>query len=330
MGEIIDQMEAAFRAFHKGGVEMPQRLRIVIPHVQGYGAFMPCSIAELGGFGIKVNTNFRQNPPRLGLPSILGLIILLDTESGIPLAIMDSTLVTAVRTAAVSGLAARYLARDDSETVGVLGSGVQSIPHMEAMAEVRAVKNVFVYSPSLAPRSAEYLASVDGVLDVEVKIATDPEEVVSHADILVVCTDSTSPVLDGDWIRQGTCVIAIGNATPNTRELDTKTVTRSKIVCDSSKVCLVEAGDLLIPLREGSIREDRMQIGLADVIQDPSQGRQNRDEIILFKSVGLAFEDIMTVSHVYRKAVASEEALTFDFFSDAAGGASETNRGNSS
>ena len=313
MGELIDQMETAFLAFHRGAVEMPQRLRIVVPEAQGYGAFMPCSIAELGGFGIKVNTNFKQNPRRFGLPAIIGLILLLDIESGVPLAIMDSTLVTAVRTAAVSGLAARYLARDDSETVGVLGSGVQSIPHIEAMAEVRNIKNVFVYSPSLASRSAEYLASVKEVLDARVEAASGAEEVVSRADILVVCTDSPSPVLDGSWIREGSCIIAIGNATPHTRELDTKTVTTSRIVCDSSKACMVEAGDLLIPLQEASIQKEEIQLDLGHVIQDPSLGRKSREEIILFKSVGLAFEDIMTVSHIYRKAVARGDALTFHF-----------------
>ncbi len=314
MGEIINKMEAAFLAFHHGGVTMPQRLRIAVGEGSGYGAFMPCAVTDLKGFGIKLNTNFKQNPVSRDLPAILGLIVLFDIQSGEPLAIMDSTLITAYRTAAVSGVAARYLARDNIGTVGVLGSGVQSSVHIQAMVEETDCNRVVVYSPSLAAKSSEFLNSVKHLVDTPVEVADSAEEVVRQAQILVVCTDSEDPVLDGRWIPEGTLVIAVGNARPDRRELDTITVKRSKIVCDSRQACLVEAGDLLIPIEEGSISGDDVSLDLAHVIQDRTRGRQRRDEIILFKSVGLAFEDIVAASHVYRRASANGDVSRFDFF----------------
>ncbi len=314
MGEMINQMEAAFLAFDRGGVAMPQRLRIVVGEGHGYGAFMPCAVSDLEAFGIKVNTNFRQNPVSHNLPAILGLIVLLDIQAGVPLAIMDSTLITAYRTAAVSGLAARYLARDNIETVGVLGSGVQSLAHIHALVEELDCSKVVVYSPSLAAKSSEFLNSVNRLVETPVEVADNAEEVVGQAEILAVCTDSDDPVLDGRWVQEGALILAIGNATPNKRELDTIAVKRSKVVCDSCRSCLVEAGDLLIPIEEGSISRDDIGLDLAHVILDRTRGRQHRDEIILFKSVGLAFEDIVAASHVYLRASAAGEVSRFNFF----------------
>jgi ornithine cyclodeaminase/alanine dehydrogenase len=280
---------------------------------------MPCSVTDVKGFGIKVNTNFKANPERFGMPRILGLILLLDMESGTPLAIMDSTLITAFRTGAASGVAARYLARKDAENLGVIGSGAQSIQQIQAVAEVRHIKTAYVYSPMLATRREEFLASVRNVLSVPVVIAGSAEEVVRNADILVLCTNSAKPVLDGRWVKEGSFIVAIGNATPTTRELDATTVARSRVVCDSAQACLVEAGDLLLPIQEGVIRKDQIRLDLAEILLDPGLGRQNNDEIILFKSVGLAFEDIVTAAHVYSIAISSGDSLTeFNFFADAA------------
>ncbi len=313
MGELISQMEPAFLAFHSGAVEMPQRVRIMLPHVPGYGSFMPCCIPGVNGFGIKVNTNFRDNPSRFGLPSILGLVILLDIESGKPLAIMDSTLITASRTAAVSGLAIRYLARESAEILGVLGSGVLSIPHIQAAAIARNIRKVKVYSPTLASRREAFLASTRKLVHVPVEVVDSPEDAVRPADILIVCTNSNSPVLDGRWIQDGACVVAVGNATPKARELDSLTVIRSRIACDSWKSCVLEAGDLLIPRQEGLITDSHIKLDLAEVLLDPSRGRSDDKQITLFKSVGLAFQDIVAACHVYQQAVVRGDARSFDF-----------------
>lgn len=316
MKEIIERMESAFVAFQKGEVLMPQRTRIAMPDSSGYGAFMPCCMPGAGGFGIKVNTNFRLNPSRSGLPPILGLILLLDMGCGKPLAIMDSTLITAFRTGAVSGLAMKYLARKDAAVVSILGSGALSLPHIQAAIEVRKIMRVLVYSPGLAAKLDAFLQVARQVTSASIEVANSAEQAVRPADIVVTCTNSTSPVLDGRWLKEGACLLATGNANPKTRELDSNSVLRSKVVCDSWKACILEAGDLLLPIQEGLIGADHVKLDLAEVIQEPGRGRAREDEIILFKSVGLAFQDIVTASHVYRRASEEGCGLQLDFYAE--------------
>ncbi|MBV9482322.1 MAG: ornithine cyclodeaminase family protein [Acidobacteria bacterium] len=296
MKEMIDQMEAGFIAFANGEVEMPQRIRLTVVGGRGYGAFMPCYMPT-HGLGIKINTNFKENPSCYGLPRILGLLILLDTATGMPLAIMDSTVITACRTAAVSGVAMRHLARADAETLGVLGTGTLCLPHIQAASAVRHIRSVRVYSPHLSMRQEEFARAAQGVVDTTVEIANSAEEVVADADILVTCTSSEAPVLDGRWIPQNACVIAVGNARPNSRELDTLTIIRSSIVCDSWKTCILESGDLLIPLAEGSINDSKVKLDLGSILQGNERGKVCSG-IVLFKSVGLAFEDLIAMHYV--------------------------------
>lgn len=312
MEEMIDQMEAGFIAFANGEVEMPQRIRLSILGGDGYGAFMPCYMPN-HGLGIKINTNFRRNPSGCGLPRILGLLILLDTCSGMPLAIMDSTVITAFRTAAVSGVAMRHLARQEAETLGVLGTGTLCLPHIEAACAVRRIRLIRVYSPHVSRHCQEFSRQAEKIAEAKVVIAESAEEVVAGSDILVTCTSSEEPVLDGRWIPQNSCVIAVGNARPNSRELDTFTVVRSSIVCDSWKACTLESGDLLIPLKEGSIKDDQVKVDLGCILQRQENNEQFSG-VVLFKSVGLAFEDLIAARYVYTKMMDSRHVTSFNFF----------------
>jgi alanine dehydrogenase len=155
MEELINEMEAGFLSFADGKVDMPQRIRLTTKNGDGYGAFMPCYMPDKG-LCIKINTNFRDNAD-YGLPRILGLMVLLDTDTGMPLAIMDSTAITAFRTAAVSGVAMRCLSRENSEVLGIIGAGVLSIPHMLAAGAVRRIRVIRIYSPSLSTRQEEFV-----------------------------------------------------------------------------------------------------------------------------------------------------------------------------
>jgi ornithine cyclodeaminase/alanine dehydrogenase-like protein (mu-crystallin family) len=310
--ELIDQMELGFLAFAKGEVELPQRIRLMTSDGAGYGAFMPCYMPDVG-MAIKVNSNFRENPERHGLPRILGLLLLLDTATGFPLAVMDSTAITAYRTAAVSALAVHHLAREDASVLGVLGSGTLSIPHISAVCAVRRVQRVSVYSPHLAKRREEFLSEARNACNCTVEIAGTARDVVAEAEILVLCTSSTMPVLEGKWLRPGTCVVAVGNATANTRELDTRTVARSAVVCDSWKACVQEAGDFVIPLKQGAIREEQLRHDLGEVLQGQAIPRAS-GETILFKSVGLGFQDLIAARHVYSKAMIAGGGTSFDFY----------------
>jgi len=311
MKEMIDLMEAGFVAFANGGVEMPHRIRLNAGD-NGYAAFMPCYMPS-HGLGIKINTNFNQNPTCYGLPRILGLLILLDTRTGMPLAIMDSTVITACRTAAVSGVAMRHLARSDAETLGVLGTGTLCLPHIQAASAVRQIRLVRVYSPHLFAHEEEFARIAEEIVETKVIIAKSAEEVVTGADILVTCTSSEVPVLDGRWISQNACVVAVGNARPNSRELDTLTVLRSSIVCDSWKSCILESGDLLIPLKEGCIKDDHVRVDLGRILQGKDKEKLSSG-VVLFKSVGLAFEDLIALRYVYTKMTACAVGTSFKFF----------------
>ena len=311
MEELIDEMEKGFVAFSSGSVEVPQRIRLTTIDGGGYGAFMPCYVPGQG-LGIKINTNFRGNAG-FGLPRILGLLVLLDTASGMPLAIMDSTAITAFRTAAVSGLAMRRLASENAGILGILGSGVLSIPHMLAATAVRPIRTIRVYSPHLSERQNDFALATQAAGIATVDIVQSAEQAVADADILVTCTTSACPVLDGRWLQPGACVIAVGNATANTRELDTTTVMRCQVICDSWRACILEAGDLLIPIKEGSIADSHIKHDLGDVLNQ-GQPRAQGPAPVLFKSVGLAFEDIIAAHSVYSKAVASKTASQFNFF----------------
>jgi ornithine cyclodeaminase/alanine dehydrogenase-like protein (mu-crystallin family) len=230
---------------------------------------------------------------------------------------MDSTLITAFRTGAVSGLATKYLAREDVRRLGVLGSGAQSIPQIQAVAEVRGIEKVFVYSPNLASKKDAFLAKLRPVVSADVEIGASAESVVRQAEVLVLCSNSSTPILQGEWVQDGTCILAIGNASPNTREVDGTTVVRSRVVCDSFRACLMEAGDLLIPLRQGLIAKEHFQLDLGEIIESPERHRRSERDITLFKSVGLGFQDIVAAAHVYSRALARGAPLRdFDFFED--------------
>lgn len=311
MSELIDEMEAGFIAFSDGKVEMPQRIRLATVDGGGYGAFMPCYMPGQG-LAIKINTNFRKNPDN-SLPRILGLLVLLDTATGMPLAIMDSTAITAFRTAAVSGVAMRCLAGQKAAVLGILGAGVLSIPHMLAASTVRPIRAIRVYSPHLFARQEQFAFAAKAAVGAEVEIVKSPKEAVVDADIVVTCTSSINAVLDGRWLQSGTCVIAVGNATPDSRELDTVTVMRSHVVCDSWRACILEAGDLLIPIKEGSVTDSHIKNDLSEILQR-HQPLARDSELVLFKSVGLAFEDLIAARYVYSKAISSKTGSRFEFF----------------
>lgn len=321
---LIDDMETGFVAFSDGDVEMPQRIRLAVGDA-GYIALMPGCLPNCGP-GIKINSNFAANQAR-GLSRILGLLVLLDKETGLPLAIMDSTAITAYRTAAVSGVAMRCLSRENSSVLGVLGSGVLSIPHILAACAVRPIQTVRVYSPHLVTRQDDFVRAARATVNAAVEIVTSPEQAVANADVVVTCTSSASPVLDGNWLRSDACIVAVGNATPNSRELDTITVAASHVVCDSWRACILEAGDLLIPIREGHIADSHIKHDLGDILKNRNRRLPGPLTRVVFKSVGLAFEDVIAGYSVYSKAVTCGVSAQFDFFDTVKSKASQSLRG---
>lgn len=313
MDEAIDLVERGFIELGERGVDMPQRPVISLPERNGLAIFMPAWVPEMGALSIKTVTVFKDNVKK-GLPTILATVTLLHPETGAPLSVMEAGYLTAVRTGAASGVASKYLARDDAHTAGVIGAGVQARTQLEALCIVRDIDEVRVFD--IDRKAAERFAkemSGHRPAPSSIQVVGSPRDAVAGADIVVTASTSSTPVFDGDDLGPGTHINNVGSHAPGVRELDTKTVVKSKIVCDSVEACLVEAGDLLIPMEEGVLTESDIHGGLADVISGKLPGRENDEETTLFKSVGLAFQDAVVALQCYRKAQSMGLGMEFQF-----------------
>ncbi len=302
MDAAITAVENAFRQLATGGVVMPQRAGF--GGNGGGGAAMPAYIGGAdGGLGIKVVTLFGGNTAK-NLPLINGTLLLLEPDTGLLLAVMDAGYMTAVRTGAVGGVATKYLAREDAQTVTVFGAGVQARTQLEAVCAVRNIRQALVIDP-MPDAAARFAAEMGAMLDIDVTAADSIQEAIEAADILVTATSAHEPIFDGHLLRPGVHINGIGSHAAGWRELDTTTVQRAKIVADQRAACLAEAGDLLIPLREGAIQESAIYAELGDVITGNKPGRETSAEITLFKSVGLAIQDVAVAALAYQAALAA-------------------------
>jgi len=302
MPDCIDAVEQAFGELAAGTVDMPLRIGIHPPG--GVSLYMPAYLKGMGALACKVVTVFNDNPSRHKLPTTLGKILLQDPETGDVLCIMDGSYVTAMRTGAVSGVATKYLAREeDGLTAGVFGAGVQARMQLRAVAAVRALSKVLVFDPF--PEAIESFAADLEELDLVIEPVSSAQELLSGSDIVCTATTSTTPLFNGSDVRPGTQINAIGTHTPTTRELDTATVKRSKFVVDSLETCLLEAGDLIQPIEEGAITADHVYAELGELVLGKMPGRACDDEVTAFKSVGLAIQDTATAKLVYDRAVAA-------------------------
>jgi ornithine cyclodeaminase/alanine dehydrogenase-like protein (mu-crystallin family) len=273
---------------------------------------MPGAIAaDDASFGIKMVTEFAANK-HVGLPSILGLIILLDTETGMPLAIMDGRYITNVRTGAASGVAAKYLAREDATTVGILGMGDQAQTQLWAMSEVRNIKSARAYSPSAAQKK-NWIDETSRMIKTNIDIATNPSEACDGADIIILATNHLGPVIDGDWVKPGACVIAVGLHTREYGEIDGNTIAKADlVVIDEKKAAVKESGDIIAAIQAGVIAEDRL-INLGEIVLGSCKGRTSNDQITIYRSLGNAFQDLATANYVYKRAKAKGVGVGFEF-----------------
>jgi ornithine cyclodeaminase/alanine dehydrogenase len=313
MNDAIGLLEAAFGELVNGTAVMPQRTAVPDPEHNGWYAFMPAQLKGMGALGIKAVTVYKDNPSKHNLPSTLATIILLDGETGKTISVMDGGFITAVRTGAVSGLATKYMARSNARVAGVLGTGVQARFQLIGMAAARKLDGMRVFSMDPKEVQQAFAKSVSEQAGVPVELASSTQDLVQSVDILALATTASRPIIDGDWFQPGLHVNAIGSHAVGVRELDTKSVVRSKIICDSVSACLAEAGDIQIPLEEGAITESHLFGELGELVTGTKKGRANDQEITLFKSVGLSIQDISTAYHVYQKALEKGVGTDFDF-----------------
>jgi ornithine cyclodeaminase/alanine dehydrogenase-like protein (mu-crystallin family) len=293
MTECIDVMAEALASLARGEVHNPLRFVIRPPGEQSLLGLMP---AHRGGpaplYGLKTVAIFPGNSAR-GLDSHQGFVALFDGETGETRAILNAGAITAVRTAAVSGVATRLLARDDASTLAILGAGIQARSHLEAMRAVHDFERVVVWSrtPGRLP---------------ELEEAASAQEAVRDADVIVTATSAVEPIIDRGWLKPGVHINAVGSSIPTTRELDTATVRDAALFVDRRESTINEAGDFLFPQREGAIGPEHIRAEIGELLIGAAEGRRSADEITVFKSLGLAVQDLAAAEHVLRRAEAED------------------------
>jgi ornithine cyclodeaminase len=302
MDVCVDLMADALATLGRGEAVNPLRNGVRLPNDLGILGMMPGYMATPHTLGLKVVAVFPDNHGT-EYDSHQGVVVLFETAHGMPQAILDASEITAIRTAAATGVATRLLAREDARVLAILGSGVQARSHIEAMRVVRDIERVRVYSPNADNRDrfAQEEAERHGIA---VESTASPREAVDGADIICTTTSSRDPVLEGDWIPAGCHVNAVGSSVRFTRELDTNAVVRSRLFVDRRESAVNEAGDLLFPMEEGAITDDHIVGEIGEILLGTLPGRQSPEEITLFKSLGLAVEDLAAAHYVYQRAAA--------------------------
>ncbi len=317
MPACIEAMSAALVALAQGEAAMPLRQIVWVPDRTGALGLMPSRLASpgadggAGSLGAKIVTFFPQNEGT-ELDSHQGAVLLFEAERGRLLAVIDATSVTAIRTAAVSAVATRALARPDARELALVGSGVQARTHLEAIRAVRPLSRVRV--ASLTPERARAFARRESArLGLPVTASDTVREAVEGADIVCTVTSSRVPVVEGAWLAPGAHVNAVGSSVAAARELDTAAVVRSRLFVDRRESALAEAGDFLIPRNEGAVTDAHIQAELGEVLTGAHPGRTGRDEITLFKSVGLAVEDLAAARLIDASARAAGAGTLVEF-----------------
>ncbi len=320
MDDLIDTMRSALERFSTGRVVQPVRTVIAVAGDHGLFAAMPAFVggpgsherAGTGGagpqslppgpdqaLGAKLVTVFGGNAAR-GLDSHLATIVLLDPETGALLALLDGRYITEARTAAVSAVSSRLLARKNAASLAIIGSGVQARSHLEALARVHALRQVTVWSPNAARREA-FVARAAGS-PCPVNAVEHAGEAIVGADVIVLATSSPTPVVESGWVKPGAHVISVGACRPTQREIDPALTARARLFVDSRAAALVEAGDVVMGIQEGRFGADHIVAELGELVGGAA-GRRSDTEVTIFKSLGLAVEDVTAADLAYRRAV---------------------------
>lgn len=301
MEDCIELMASALAALARGEVFQPLRTITRPPDARGLLGLMPAyRTGEDGAFGLKAICVFPGNPAQ-GKDAHQGAVMLFSRETGELLALMNASEITAIRTAAVSAVATRLLAREDAENLAIIGAGVQARTHLSALACVRSIKRARV-----ACRNIEHAQQLTNEMQATVSFPIEPvrtnEGAVRGADIIVTATSSLEPVINKDWISAGAHINAIGTHSPNSREVDSATMAVARIFVDRRESALNEAGDYLLAAKEGAVTPESIIAEIGELLVGAKSGRTSESEITLFKSLGLAIEDVACADYLYKKA----------------------------
>ena len=299
MGDCIDYLEKAFTEHANGTAVLPLRIAITPP--DGLSLYMPAYLRDMDTLACKIVTVYKNNPRDHNMPTTIGKVMLQDPKTGDVICIMDGGYLTAVRTGAVSGLATKYLARDDKGmTAAILGAGVQAKMQLWGVCEARNITKALVYD-AVPDAAASFASEMGEKLGIPVEVVDDMDRMF-EADIICAATSSSVPLFDGNKLKAGTHINGIGSHSPKARELDTTTIKRSLLIADSYEACLNECGDIMIPIAECAITKDHIHADLGEIVTGTKPGRGAPDQITLFKSNGLAIQDAATARLIYDRA----------------------------
>jgi alanine dehydrogenase len=304
MRDAIEAMKSAYASLSDGRAVVPLRTRLLIPPHQGLSLFMPAYVQTetSEALAVKIVSLFPQNPKR-GLAYIQAAVLVLEADTGRPLALLEGSSLTAIRTGAGSGAAIDILARPNSRVLAVFGAGAQARTQAEAACTVREIQTVWVYDAN-AEQSKKFAAEMTGrgPIPKDVRVAKNPAQAVSDADIVCTATTSLTPVFSDHDLKRGAHISAIGSYTPEMQEVPAETIARARVVVDSISATLAETGDLVKPIQAGLITEKHIYAELGEIVLGRKAGRQSETEITYFKSVGVAVQDAMAAQLALKNA----------------------------
>ncbi|MEO6258897.1 MAG: ornithine cyclodeaminase family protein [Thermoanaerobaculia bacterium] len=311
MSECIAVMEEALSALARGEMHQPLRSMMRPDGAAGILGLMPAyrrGSAPL--FGLKEICVFPGNPAR-GLDSHLGAVLLHSGETGELLAVMNASAITAIRTAAVSAVATKLLAREDAHTLALIGAGVQAETHLRSLSLVRDFREVRIFSRTRG--KAEAVAQAFTTAQMHVVVTDDIEAAVRGADVVTTVTSSREPVIRLEWLAAGTHINAVGSSIASARELDSATMAAGLLFVDRRESTRNESGDFLMARNEGAIGDDAIRGEIGELLTGQAEGRRSSNEITIFKSLGLATEDLAAAAFLYEKALAAGRGTLIDF-----------------
>jgi ornithine cyclodeaminase len=301
MSDLIASMESALGRFSAGEVLQPVRTVLMVGPTRAYFGLMPAFIPHPASLGAKLVTVYSGNAAR-HLPSHLATILLLDPETGALQAIMDGRYITEARTAAVSAVSVRHLARTDAATAAIIGTGVQAQSHVEALPHARGLREIRVWSPNATSRD-RFARDMTGHSSVPFRVTQSAEDAVRGADVVVLATSSPTPVIEDSWVSDGAHVISVGACRPDQREIAPALVARGRLFVDSKAAALVESGDVVRGMAEGRFDKEHVIGELGELVLGKVRGRTGGSEVTVFKSLGMAVEDVVAADLAFRRAV---------------------------
>lgn len=303
MKSMIAAMEDAFVSLSTGSAIIPQRVHTNIVEKNATALFMPAYDDKIGQIGFKL-VSVNNNNPLNGLPLIHAMVMLIDANNGLPLALMNGADITALRTGAASGLATKLLSNIDSKVVAIFGAGAQGKTQLEAVCAVREIEHAYVFDPSV-DYANKFISEMETKLSIKITHETN-QSVLTNADIICAATTSMTPVFNNENLKKGVHINGVGSYKPDMQEIPVSTLKNARVFVDKKEACLKEAGDLIIPISKGEYSADSIGGELGEIITGKVEGRIDIEQITVFKSVGSAIQDLYATSVLYSHAIKQE------------------------